>query len=120
MNDSQSTDITHLIDESGGPPKVCEPDANGWVPHGLCMAYRESGALLLEITYEHGVAHGPYRSFWSSGFVGTEGQYVNGLQEDEWRFYDRDTGELQEVIQFKAGREIVDWDEFFRAARDVN
>ena len=120
MNNSQPTDITHLIDERGGPPKRCKPNVDGWVPHGRCVAYRGDGALLLEITYEHGVAHGPYRCFWSSGFVGTEGQYVNGLQEGEWQFYDRDSGELQEVIRFEAGREIVDWDEFFRVARDVS
>jgi hypothetical protein len=36
------------------------------------------------------------------------GQHADGLQVGEWRFYDRDTGELREVLQFVAGREVVD------------
>jgi hypothetical protein len=38
-----------------------------------------------------------------------EGQYCDGLPEGEWRFYDRDTGELREVLLFVAGREVVNW-----------
>ena len=45
------------------------------------------------------------------------GQYANGLKEGEWRFYDRDTGQLREALRFMAGREVVDWDAFFSAAR---
>ena len=118
MDANQPTDITHLIDE-GGPPGRCEPNADGWVPHGRCVAYREGGSVLLEITYEHGVAHGPYRDFWLNGLVSLEGQHVNGLREGEWRLYDRDTGRLKEVLHFAAGREVVDWDNFFAAARDT-
>jgi len=117
VSNGQPTDITHLLGKSDGPPNRCEPDAKGWVPHGRCVAYREDGSLLLEMTDEHGVAHGPYRDYWSSGRVSLEGQHVNGLQEGAWRFYDRDTGELREVLQFVAGREVIDWDEFLRTAR---
>jgi antitoxin component YwqK of YwqJK toxin-antitoxin module len=112
--DPDPTDITHLLGESGGPPKRCEPDADGWLPHGRCAAYREDGSLLLEITYEHGVAHGPYRDYWRNGGVSLEGQHVTGKREGEWRFYDRDIGELREVLRFVAGREVIDWDELAR------
>jgi antitoxin component YwqK of YwqJK toxin-antitoxin module len=57
-------------------------------------------------TYEHGIAHGPYRDYWSNGVLACEGQYVNGVQEGEWRFYNLD-GSLAEVLQFKGGREVV-------------
>lgn len=117
MEESKPTDITHLLSEPGRPPKRCEPGATGWVPHGPCVAYREDGSLLLEITYDRGIAHGPYRDYWPNGRVSLEGQYANGLQEGEWRFYDDETAELREVLRFVAGREVVDWDEFFRAAR---
>jgi antitoxin component YwqK of YwqJK toxin-antitoxin module len=117
MNGNEPTDITHLLDQSGTPPKRFEPDATGWVPHGHCVAYRADGSLLLEITYESGVAHGSYRDYWSNGRVSLEGQHLHGLQEGEWRFYDRDTGKLREGLRFVAGREVVDWEELFRPGR---
>jgi hypothetical protein len=49
--------------------------------------------------------------------VSLEGQYADGLQEGEWRFYNWDDGSLGEVLHFVGGREVVDWDEFFRAER---
>jgi antitoxin component YwqK of YwqJK toxin-antitoxin module len=79
--------------------------------------FRPDGRLLVEITYVSGVAHGPYRDYWPDGSVSLEGQYSDGLQEGEWRFYDWDDGSLQEVLRFVGGREVIDWDEFFREAR---
>jgi antitoxin component YwqK of YwqJK toxin-antitoxin module len=111
--DRQSTDITHLLADGREPPKRCEPDAAGWVPDGPCVAYRPDGSLLLEITYVRGVAHGPYRDFWPDGRVAAEGQYADGLQEGEWRFHDTIPGKPLKVLQFIAGREVVDWDAFF-------
>jgi hypothetical protein len=32
-------------------------------------------------------------------------------------FYDRDTGELRQVLRFVAGREVVDWDVFLGRIR---
>lgn len=110
---TEPVDITHLLTDRRSPPNRWEPDATGWVPDGRCVAFREDGSLRLEITYQRGVAHGPYRDYWSSGQVALEGQHVNGEQEGEWRFYDQDTGERREVLRFVAGREVVDWDEFF-------
>lgn len=113
MVSGQPTDITHLLDGGVNPPKRCEKDPAGWVPDGACVAYRDSGSLLLEMTYERGVAHGPYRDYWSDGRVATEGQYVGGVQEGEWRFHDQRPGQPPEVLRFAAGREVVDWDVFF-------
>lgn len=58
---------------------------------------------------------GPYREHWSNGRLAIEGQYVNGLQEGEWRYYD-ENGTLYEIIHFTAGREVVDWEKFFHDA----
>jgi len=84
---------------------------------GLVTTFRDDGSLLAEITYEQGVRHGHYRDYWSNGRVSLEGQYVRGLQEGEWRFYNAD-GSLREILRFELGREIVDWDDFFRSSHE--
>ena len=45
-----------------------------------------------------------------------EGLYVGDVQEGEWRFHNED-GSAMEVVQFKGGKEVVDWDRFFQRAR---
>jgi antitoxin component YwqK of YwqJK toxin-antitoxin module len=78
------------------------------IPHGIVTTHRDDGSLLTEATYVCGILHGPYRDFWSHGGVSLEGQYRDGMQEGEWRFYDRDTGELREVLRFVDGRELLE------------
>lgn len=111
--DGQPTNITHLLTDGREPPKRCDPDPAGWFPDGPCVAYQPDGSLLLEINYVRGVAHGPYRDFWSDGRVACEGQYANGLQEGEWRFYDTIPGKPLELLRFVAGQQVVDWNAFF-------
>jgi antitoxin component YwqK of YwqJK toxin-antitoxin module len=77
--------------------------------HGLVTTFREDGSRLAETTYEQGVAHGPYRDYWSNGRLSLEGQYVHGSKDGEWRFFDLD-GSLREVIRFERGREVVEGD----------
>jgi hypothetical protein len=81
---------------------------------GLILSYRDDGSLLSETTFHVGVRHAPYRDYWSNGRLASEGHYVLGLQEGEWRFYDCD-GTLRVVLRFKDGREFVDGDEWFRS-----
>jgi antitoxin component YwqK of YwqJK toxin-antitoxin module len=111
MDTDDPLDLSHLVDDKNSLPRRCVPDANGWVPHGRCVAYRGKGLLFIEITYDQGIAHGPYRDYWSNGRLATEGQFVDGVQEGDWRFYNKD-GSLYEIIQFKGGKEIVDWEKF--------
>ena len=112
MFNDQPTDITPLLDEGNSPPKRCAADAFGTALHGRCVAYRQDGALLLDITYNCGVAEGPYRDYWPDGRLACEGQYSRGVQEGEWRFY-HCPDESPEVIRFVHGREVVDWNAFF-------
>ena len=105
--DEQPIDITGLVSESGRAPRRCQPDERGWVPHGRCVAYKHDGHLHLEITYDHGVANGPYRDYWSNGRVSLEGQFCNGVREGEWRFYNPD-GILREVMKFEGGQEVIE------------
>jgi antitoxin component YwqK of YwqJK toxin-antitoxin module len=60
---------------------------------------------------------GPYRDYWSTGGLACEGQYLDGLQQGEWRFYNRD-GSLRERILFSRGREVPEWDRLLD--RDVD
>jgi antitoxin component YwqK of YwqJK toxin-antitoxin module len=41
--------------------------------HGLVTTFHEDGSQLAETTYEQGVAHGPYRDYWSNGRLSLEG-----------------------------------------------
>lgn len=106
--DESPTDLTPLVDESGKVPTRWEADDRGWLPHGRCVTYRPDGRLHVEITYAHGVAHGPYRDYWLNGGVSLEGEYRNGLQEGDWRFFNRDDGTLRETIRFVGGKEVMD------------
>jgi len=79
---------------------------------GLTKTFRDDGSPLAETTYKEGRRDGPFRDYWSNGQLACEGKYIEDVQEGEWRFYNED-GSLMDVIQFKGGREIVDWDRFF-------
>jgi len=107
MSNDRPTDITHLLKGRRDPPMRCEPDQAGCVPHGRCVAYCDDGTLLLEITYQQGIAQGPSCDYWSDGRLAAQGQYAVGLQDGEWRFYHH-PGEPPEVVRFKAGCKVVD------------
>jgi antitoxin component YwqK of YwqJK toxin-antitoxin module len=49
--------------------------------------------------------HGPYRSWWPNGKLGTSGQYVYGKAEGKWRGWYR-TGELQGEEWFENGKSV--------------
>jgi hypothetical protein len=73
--------------------------------NGLIATFREDGTRFAETTYHRGVIHGPYRDYWPNSNVACEGQYANGLQDGDWRYYDSD-GSLRMTIHFSNGREI--------------
>ncbi len=111
------TDITRLLSGRFEPPPRFTPDAAGWVPDGRCVAYRADGSLLLDMHYDRGVPHGPYRDYWPDGRAMTEGQYVAGVQDGEWRYFDGELGNPPYVIRFAAGRQIMSRDELFGRPR---
>jgi antitoxin component YwqK of YwqJK toxin-antitoxin module len=82
---------------------------------GLVRTFREDGSMLAETTFQGGRRHGPFRDYWPTGMLASEGNYLNDVQEGEWRFY-HDDGTIMEVIQFKGGREVIDWDALFARA----
>jgi antitoxin component YwqK of YwqJK toxin-antitoxin module len=105
--------VSEIMDDSRQirPRYPCRE--SGWVPHGSYTGVDEDGRILLKITYDHGVVDGPFLDYWPSGKVASEGQFQAGIQEGIWHFYNED-GTLLEVIHFKQGKEIIDWDRFFK------
>jgi hypothetical protein len=53
---------------------------------GPCVVFRENGLVLLEITYLHGVPHGPFRDYWLNGQLGSEGEFNNGKLDGIWKY----------------------------------
>jgi antitoxin component YwqK of YwqJK toxin-antitoxin module len=51
------------------------------------------------------VQHGPYRSWWPNGKLGTTGQYVYGKAEGKWQGW-YSTGQLQGEEWFENGRKV--------------
>lgn len=87
------------------------------VRDGVVKTFRDDGTPLAETTWDKGMAHGPYRDYWSNGLVACKGEYVRGVQDGDWHYYNPD-GSLREVIHFEGGREVIDWKRFRRAESD--
>jgi antitoxin component YwqK of YwqJK toxin-antitoxin module len=50
--------------------------------------YDETGSMMIEENYRHGVKHGRYTSFHPNGQVFSEGYFFNGLREGYFKVYD--------------------------------
>jgi hypothetical protein len=109
MEHKNVLDISEVVDDSRKirpkfQPQVC----SDWVPHGRYAIRSETGNLCAEITYIHGIVHGPYLGYWKNGKVSCEGNYEEGKQEGIWHFYNLD-GSLMEIVRFNQGKEIIDF-----------
>lgn len=108
MEGDNTLDISVVMDESQKIlPRIYRKDCSGWVPNGRYIVLREDGTRFLEISYRHGVLHGPYVDFWRNGKVSSEGQHDKGEQEGIWHFYNED-GTISAIIHFKDGKGIED------------
>lgn len=50
--------------------------------------YSDTGTILIEENYHHGIQYGLYRSYHPNGQILSEGKYVNGLREGYFKVYD--------------------------------
>jgi antitoxin component YwqK of YwqJK toxin-antitoxin module len=78
--------------------------------------YDETGAVTIEETYQHGIQHGPYTSFYPNGQVCSEGQFRNGLREGIFKIYDEHGNNIRNLlfindIQIENSNELVQVDE---------
>ncbi len=78
--------------------------------HGIWREYYETGELLIQEMYDHGVLHGPYCSYHANGNVMGKGQYIHGSREGYFKFYDS-TGKLIKTTFFVNNEEREESDE---------
>jgi antitoxin component YwqK of YwqJK toxin-antitoxin module len=106
MNESHIVDISKIMDEAQNTRLDFRSSSHaGWIPHGRYSGVDKAGRVVLEITYSHGLADGPYIDYWSNGKVACEGRYKDGMQHGLWHYYHKD-GLLNEVIEFDMGKDI--------------
>lgn len=57
--------------------------------HGLWREYYdETGSIMIEENYQHGIPHGRYMSFHPNGQVFSRGQFYNGQRQGIFSVYD--------------------------------
>ncbi|WP_028103994.1 toxin-antitoxin system YwqK family antitoxin [Pseudoduganella violaceinigra] len=68
-------------------------DGSKWVRHGLFTAFHRNGELASEGTYIDGLEDGNWRDFHENGLVAAEGSYVKGVETGTWRYWNADGAE---------------------------
>jgi antitoxin component YwqK of YwqJK toxin-antitoxin module len=83
--------------------------------HGTWREYYEdTGSVVVEEEYRHGIQHGRYRSFYPNGRVFSEGQFVNGLREGYFKIYDDNGNNIRHLL-FDNNRKVEDSNELASA-----
>jgi antitoxin component YwqK of YwqJK toxin-antitoxin module len=68
---------------------IAEGHYTNGLKHGLWREYYdETGSIMIEENYQHGIQHGRYTSFHPNGQVFSHGQFFNGQREGLFRVYD--------------------------------
>lgn len=65
-------------------------DGSKWVRHGLFTAFHRNGELASEGTYVEGLEDGNWRDFHENGLVAAEGSYAKGVETGTWRYWNTD------------------------------
>lgn len=65
-------------------------DGSKWVRHGLFTAFHRNGELASEGTYVDGLEDGNWRDFHENGLIAAEGSYVKGVEIGTWRYWNAD------------------------------
>ena len=71
-------------------PLVSRVHYNHGVLDGVREAFYNDGSKRYEYTFENGIEVGPYNEWYDNGQKKTEGQYVAGDKEGEWKYYNVD------------------------------
>jgi antitoxin component YwqK of YwqJK toxin-antitoxin module len=67
--------------------------------HGTwCEYYDHTGTIMITETYQHGIQHGPYASFYPSGQVCSQGQFINGRREGMFKVYDEQGNNIRNLL----------------------
>lgn len=65
-------------------------DGSKWVRHGLFTAFHRNGEPASEGTYVDGLEDGNWRDFHENGLIAAEGSYVKGVETGTWRYWNAD------------------------------
>jgi antitoxin component YwqK of YwqJK toxin-antitoxin module len=60
--------------------------------------YDDTGSIVVEEDYWHGIQHGRYRSFYPNGQIFSEGLFVNGLREGYFKVYDEHGHNIKNLL----------------------
>lgn len=76
---------------------------------GTSTWFNQSEIKTIQYTYKGGILNGPAQTFFFNSKVQTEGNYLNDLEDGEWKHYD-ENGNLLKSVFYKEGkieREVV-------------
>jgi antitoxin component YwqK of YwqJK toxin-antitoxin module len=60
--------------------------------------YDQTGTIMIEEDYKHGIQHGRYASFHLNGQLLSEGQFVDGMRQGYFRVYDEDGNNIRNLF----------------------
>lgn len=76
---------------------------------GLSTWFNQSEIKTIQYTYKEGILNGPAKTFFYNSKVQTEGNYLNDVEDGEWKHFD-ETGKHLKSVFYKDGkieREVV-------------
>ncbi len=77
--------------------------------NGEYKEYYTTGDLRLKWNHKNGKIDGPFESYYLNGKIWTKGQYVAGLRNGTWIYYDRDSNEqkIEEINREHVTRTVL-------------
>jgi antitoxin component YwqK of YwqJK toxin-antitoxin module/uncharacterized protein YlzI (FlbEa/FlbD family) len=63
--------------------------------HGQHKEYYTTGDIRLVWNYKYGKIDGHFESYYLNGDIWTKGQYISGLREGTWTYYNREGNEIK-------------------------
>jgi antitoxin component YwqK of YwqJK toxin-antitoxin module len=59
--------------------------------------YDQTGTIMIEEDYKHGIQHGRYASFHLNGQLLSEGQFIEGMRQGYFRVYDEEGNNIRNL-----------------------
>jgi hypothetical protein len=84
--------------------RVLSEDRSRWVRHGLFVEYQRNGTVISEGNYVHGREQGEWKYFHSNGTLAASGHYEQGAEHGLWRYWN-DAGVEEPSVNFVHGSE---------------
>lgn len=78
---------------------IAEGNYVNGLKHGVWREYYDdTGSVLIEENFVHGIQHGRYAAFHPNGQVLSEGEFRNGLREGCFRVYDESGNNIRNLL----------------------